>query len=155
MPKIDIAAIPRRNRTSYPEPWASKMAKRHYQALGDATGLTQFGANLVTLDPGGMSSLRHWHTGEDEFMWMVSGELVLVEEAGETVLKPGDAVGWKAGEANGHHLLNRSGSEASFLVVGTRAERDTCHYPDVDLVAHSDGERGWFTTRDGTHIKDA
>jgi uncharacterized cupin superfamily protein len=111
--------------------------------------------NLVTIEPGGMSSLRHWHSSEDEFLWVVSGELVLVENGGETVLRAGDAAGFKAGTPDGHHLKNRSGAPAQFLVVGTRAESDICSYPDVDLLAHTDGERSWFTRRDGTFIKDA
>lgn len=155
MPKIDIDAIERRNRSSYPEPWASQMAKRWSQRLGDAAGLTQFGVNLVTLQPGALSSLRHWHEREDEFVWVVSGELVLVEDGGETVLRAGDAAGFKAGAPDGHHLQNRSGETAQFLVIGTRAGTEICHYPELDLVYHAEGGRGWFTRRDGSFIKDA
>ncbi len=155
MPRIDIDAVERRNRSSYPEPWASQMAKRWYQRLGDAAGLTQFGVNLVTLEPGATSSLRHWHEREDEFLWVVAGELVLVENGGETVLRAGDAAGFRAGTPDGHHLQNRSGAPAQFLVVGTRAKNDICRYPDVDLLAHTEGERSWFTRRDGTFVKDA
>jgi uncharacterized cupin superfamily protein len=131
------------------------MAGRAYQHLGEAAGLTQFGVNLVTLQPGAVSSLRHWHSGEDEFIWIVSGELVLVQNGGETVLRAAEAAGFKAGDPDGHHLINRSGAIASFLVIGTRVELDTCSYPDVDLINHTEGERSWFTRRDGTFVKPA
>lgn len=153
MPVIDQEAAPLRTGSSYPEPYASEMGRRSARLLGDAGGLTQFGVNLVTLPPGTKSSLRHWHEAEDEFLWMVEGELVLVENDGEAVVRPGDAVAWPAGAPNGHHLINRSDAPARFLVVGTRAERETCHYSDVDLVAHFDGERSWFTRRDGAPIE--
>jgi uncharacterized cupin superfamily protein len=155
MPKIDIHAIESSNKSSYPEPYATQMAGRAYQHLGEAAGLTQFGVNLVTLQPGAVSSLRHWHSGEDEFIWIVSGELVLVQNGGETVLRAAEAAGFKAGDPDGHHLINRSGAIASFLVIGTRVELDTCSYPDVDLINHTEGERSWFTRRDGTFVKPA
>ncbi len=107
------------------------------------------------MPPGAISSLRHWHTGEDEFVWMVSGELVLVQDGGETVLRAGDAAAFKAGDPDGHHLRNRTEAVASFLVIGTRATSDTCTYPDVDLINRTDGARNWFTLRDGTFVKDA
>lgn len=155
MPKIDIDAVASITRSSYPEPYATQMAGRTYRHLGDAAGLTQFGVNLVTMQPGAVSSLRHWHSGEDEFVWIASGELVLVQNGGETVLRAGEAAGFKAGDPDGHHFHNRSGALASFLVIGTRAEVDTCTYPDVDLINHSKGARSWFTLRDGTFVKDA
>ncbi|MDX1486507.1 MAG: cupin domain-containing protein [Alphaproteobacteria bacterium] len=155
MPKIDIDAVKRETGSSYPEPYASQMGGRAFQGLGDAAGLTQFGVNLVTMPPGAISSLRHWHSAEDEFVWVVSGELVLVQDGGETVLRAGDAAGFRAGDPDGHHLLNRSRAEASFLAIGTRGGPDTCTYSDVDLIYHSDGARGWFTTREGTFVKDA
>jgi len=155
MPKIDIDEVEARTGSTYPEPYAAQMGGRAFQALGDAAGLTQFGVNLVTMPPGAISSLRHWHTGEDEFVWVVSGELALVQDGGETVLRAGDAAAFKAGDPDGHHLQNRTSATASFLVIGTRATSDTCTYPDVDLINRTDGARNWFTLRDGTFVKDA
>ena len=155
MPKIDLDAVESEIGSTYPEPYASQMGGRAFQALGDAAGLTQFGVSLVTMPPGALSSLRHWHTGEDEFVWVVSGELVLVQDGGETVLRAGDAAAFKAGDPDGHHLRNRTEAVASFLVIGTRATSDTCTYPDVDLINRTDGARNWFTLRDGTFVKDA
>jgi uncharacterized cupin superfamily protein len=153
MPKIDIDAVETEIGSTYPEPYASQMGGRAFQALGDAAGLTQFGVNMVTMPSGAISSLRHWHSGEDEFVWVTSGELVLVQNGGETVLRAGDAAGFKAGDPDGHHLQNRSGAPASFLAIGTRVERDTCTYSDVDLINHTEGPRNWFTLRDGTFVK--
>ena len=155
MPKIDLDTVESKTGSTYPEPYASQMGNRSFQALGDAAGLTQFGVNLVTMPPGAISSLRHWHTGEDEFVWVVSGELALVQDGGETVLRAGDAAAFKAGDPDGHHLRNRTSATASFLVIGTRATSDTCTYPDVDLINRTDGARNWFTLRDGTFVKDA
>ncbi|MHA1537023.1 MAG: cupin domain-containing protein [Alphaproteobacteria bacterium] len=155
MPKIDLDAIESVTGSSYPEPYASRMGGRAFQALGDAAGLTQFGVDLVTMPPGAISSLRHWHSGEDEFVWVVSGELALVQDGGETVLRAGDAAGFKAGDPDGHHLQNRSGAVASFLVAGTRTASDTCTYSDIDLINRTEGKRNWFTLRDGTFVKDA
>jgi uncharacterized cupin superfamily protein len=153
MPKIDIDAVETEIGSTYPEPYASQMGGRAFQALGDAAGLTQFGDNMVTMPSGAISLLRHWHSGEDEFVWVTSGELVLVQNGGETVLRAGDAAGFKAGDPDGHHLQNRSGAPASFLAIGTRVERDTCTYSDVDLINHTEGPRNWFTLRDGTFVK--
>ncbi|MEE8453238.1 MAG: cupin domain-containing protein [Limibaculum sp.] len=155
MPKIDLDSVEARTGSTYPEPYASQMGGRSFQALGDTAGLTQFGVNLVTMPPGALSSLRHWHSGEDEFVWVVSGELVLVQDGGETVLRAGDAAGFKAGDPDGHHLRNRSGAVASFLVIGTRGASDTCTYPDADLINRTEGARNWFTLRDGTFVKEA
>lgn len=155
MLKIDIDAVPAQTGSGYPEPYASQMGQRAFQMLGDAVGLTQFGVDLVTMQPGATSSLRHWHSGEDEFLWVVEGELVLVQDCGETVLRAGDAAGFRAGDPDGHHLRNRSGAVARYLVVGTRAVADVCTYSDVDLIYHSENGRGWYTRRDGTFFKDA
>ncbi len=154
MPKIDLDTVEPETGSTYPEPYASQMGGRAFQGLGDTAGLTQFGVNLVTMPPGAISSLRHWHSGEDEFVWVTSGELVLVQDGGETVLREGDAAGFKAGDPDGHHLQNRSGSQASFLAIGTRGGDDTCSYSDVDLINHTEGPRNWFTLRDGTFVKD-
>ncbi len=155
MPQIDIGQVESFTGSTYPEPYASQMGGRSFQALGDAAGLTQFGVNLVTMEPGATSSLRHWHSGEDEFVWVVSGELVLVQDGGETVLSAGDAAAFKASDPDGHHLQNRSGAVASFLAIGTRDGSDTCTYSDADLINRTEGERNWFTLRDGTLVKDA
>jgi uncharacterized cupin superfamily protein len=151
MPKIDIEATPLRTGSGYPPPYAALVAGRSSRRLGDAAGLTQFGANLVTLQPGAAASQRHWHENEDEFVWMVSGALVLVEDDGETPLGAGDAAAWKAGVAVGHHLVNRSDAPATFLVIGTRAAADVGHYtdPDVDMIARVENGRATFTRRDG------
>jgi uncharacterized cupin superfamily protein len=133
MPKIDIGAIPVRTGTDYPEEFRHVVAGRERQRLGDAGGLTQFGVNLTRLRPGAASALRHWHEVEDELVYVLEGELVLVEDGGETILRAGDAATFKSGAANGHHLVNRSGRDAVLLEIGTRPERDVVHYPDVDL----------------------
>lgn len=147
MPKIDIDATPLRTGSGYPPIYAAAVAGRAARRLGDAAGLTQFGANLVTLQPGAAASQRHWHEAEDEFVWMVSGELVLVEDDGETPMRPGDAAAWKAGVAVGHHLVNRSTAPATFLVIGTRSGADTAQA--VDMIARIENDRATFTRRDG------
>lgn len=150
MPVIDIDTVPRETGSTYPEPYASQMGQRCFQALGDAAGLTQFGAVLVTMQPGDLSSLRHWHTDEDEFVWVVSGQLVLVQDDGEVSLSPGDACGFARGDTNGHHLQNRSGEEAQYLAIGTRSSGDICTYSDVDLQFHARAGAGVFTRHDGS-----
>ena len=143
MPKIDIDTITPNSGSGYPEPFREAASHKSWLALGEAAGLTQFGVNLMTIEPGSISSQRHWHENEDEFLIMISGELVLVEEDRETVMQPGDTAGFKAGIENGHHMVNRSTKQAKFLVVGTVATPDTCHYPDIDLRFEADenGER--------------
>jgi uncharacterized cupin superfamily protein len=152
MPVIDKAALPVRAGSIYPEPYAAMMAGRTSLRLGDAAGLTQFGANLVTLAPGALSSLRHWHVEEDEFVWVTEGELVLVLDDGEHPMRAGDCAGFPAGRADGHHFINRGDRPASFLVIGTRAARETAHYSDVDLIYHREAGRHRFTRRDGTPV---
>ena len=120
------------------------------RALGDAAGLTQFGVNLLHLPPGAWSSQRHWHTHEDEFVWVVEGEVVLVTDAGEEVLRAGDCAGFKANVPNGHHLINRTGRDALILEVGTRSGRERAHYPDVDLLYEVDGKNIRILHKDGT-----
>jgi uncharacterized cupin superfamily protein len=149
MPRIDIASVPMQSTTAYPEPLRHVVAERYLQRLGDAAGLTQFGVNLVRLKPGAASSLRHWHENEDEFLWMLEGELVLIENEGETVLRPGDAAGFKAGVPNGHHLVNRSAQDGVFLVIGTRAAHERAHYPDNDLAMVHDEAGRRFTRKSG------
>ena len=149
MPKIDIDALPVRSGSAYPAPFHEPCMGRTRRALGDAVGLSQFGVNLQRLAPGAWTSQRHWHTTEDEFVWVVEGEVVLVTDEGEEVLRPGDCAGFKAGVANGHHIQNRSAVEAVLLEIGTRdPETDGCDYPDIDMVARPQEEI--YRHRDGT-----
>lgn len=137
--------------TTYPGPFRKDVASRTKRVLGDFFGLTNFGVNLVDLEPGCWSSQRHWHTREDEFVYVISGEVTLITDEGETLLTPGMVAGFRAGESNGHHLVNQSDSVASFLEVGDRIPEDECYYPDIDMQLVSDGKGGRiFTRRDGT-----
>ena len=148
MPKIDPSQAPTGHGTGYPDPYAGPCLPRQRWRLGDAAGLTDFGVNLLRLPAGAWSSQRHWHAAEDEFICVLSGEVVLLEDETETVLKPGDFAGFKAGVANGHHLVNRSGADAMILEIGSRRpDRDAVDYPEIDLTARS-GEG--FLHRDGT-----
>ena len=156
MPIIDTRMLAPRTGSIYPEPYASEMAGRSSLRLGEAGGLTQFGANLVILAPGAKSSLRHWHQAEDEFVMVTIGECTLVQDEGETVMHPGDCATFKAGDPNGHQFINRSTAEARFLVVGTKSKREVATYSDVDLVRSVDYENKGppvFTYRDGTPWK--
>jgi uncharacterized cupin superfamily protein len=150
MPVIDQSSCPVKTGSIYPEPYASEMAGRSSLRLGEAGGLTQFGANLVILQPGAKSSLRHWHRHEDEFVMVTQGELVLVQDEGEYPMRPGDCAAFPAGSTNGHHFLNRTDREARFLVVGTKAPREVATYSDVDLVLEVEGGQARFTYKDGT-----
>ncbi|NWH08815.1 MAG: cupin domain-containing protein [Alphaproteobacteria bacterium] len=152
MPKIDIPSAPTGEGSRYPEPYAAPCKKRRWVKLGDAAGLTQFGVNLVTLAPGVWSSQRHWHEKEDEFVYLLAGELVLVTDEGETVMRPGDCAGFKAGVRNGHCLQNRSDAPAQFLVVGGRDETDWGEYPDIDLrfLPGRYAGMGGYSRKDGT-----
>ena len=138
MPKIDIASLPVRTTSNYPQEFRTAVEGRSRIRLGDAVGLTQFGVNICRLEPGAASSLRHWHEHQDELVYMLEGEAVLVEDAGETVLKAGDAAGWKANSRNGHHLVNRSHRDAVFIEIGTRTDVERVEYPDVDLIFEKD-----------------
>jgi uncharacterized cupin superfamily protein len=138
MPKIDIAKATVRTKGVYPQPWRGITAGREKAALGDVAGLTQFGVNLTRLKPGAASALRHWHENGDEFVYILAGELVLVEDGGETIMRPGDCAGFKANVANGHHLVNRTQRDALYLEIGTRAPSERAHYPDVDLKFERD-----------------
>jgi uncharacterized cupin superfamily protein len=150
MPKLDLATVPVKTGSIYPEPYAGMMAGRSSLRLGEAGGLTQFGANLVILQPGALSSLRHWHLFEDEFVMVTEGECVLVQDAGETVMRPGDCAAFKAGDPDGHHFINRSDREARFLVVGTKAPQEVATYSDVDLRVEIAGSTARFTYKDGS-----
>lgn len=149
MPKIDIDNAPTGHGTGYPEAFAGPCKPRRRWRLGDAVGLDQFGVNLLRLPAGAWSSQRHWHSAEDEFVWVVEGEVVLVEEDGETVLVAGDCAGFKAGVANGHRIENRSDREAVLLEVGSRRPtEDACDYPDIDMILPIGADR--YFHRDGT-----
>ena len=148
MPKIDIASLGERKGSNYPPPFDAPCATRVRKALGDAAGLTDFGVNLLRLPPGAWSSQRHWHRNEDEFVFVVSGEVTLITNAGETVLKAGDCAGFRKGVDDGHQLINRTGSEAICLEVGTRTQGDLCTYSDIDMKI--DDAVGRYAHKDGT-----
>lgn len=133
MGKINPDTAPKGQGTRYPPPHDAPCKNRKWVRLGDAGGLTQFGVNLVTLEPGVWSSQRHWHEKEDEFVYVLDGELVLVTDAGEEMLRGGDCAAFKAGVRDGHCLQNRSSQPARFLVVGSRDEADWGEYPDIDM----------------------
>lgn len=147
--KIDPAALPVNLGTLYPPPYDEPCVSRERRRLGDAAGLTQFGVNLLRLPAGAWSSQRHWHTHEDEFVYVLAGEVTLVTDDGEEVLKAGEAAGFKAGETNGHCLQNRSGADAVVLEVGSRIKGDGAYYSDVDLVAPPEGKPAMYTHRNG------
>ena len=148
MSRLDLSSIPVQTGTGYPDPFAEAVNGRSKQALGDAGGLTQFGVNLVELKPGAASSQRHWHSHEDEFVMVVSGELTLVTDEGETLMRAGDCAAFPAGRPNGHHLINRGWGNALFLCVGSRITEDRALYPDIDLV--HDSKTDSYSHRDGT-----
>jgi uncharacterized cupin superfamily protein len=149
MPRIDIANLPVDIRTGYPPPLDEVVQGRIRKRLGNAVGLDQFGVNLTTLKPGAASALRHWHEKEDELIYVLEGEVVLIEDGGETVLKPGDAAGFKANTPNGHHLVNKSQRDAVFLEIGTRSKYEKASYPDVDLLAIRDDAGMRYTHKNG------
>jgi uncharacterized cupin superfamily protein len=141
MPKIDLATLETRvGSPNYPAPFKPVCAGRHKTALGNEVGLTQFGVNLTRLEPGAASALRHWHEQEDEFVYVLEGEITLIENGGETVLKAGDCAGFKANVANGHCLVNKSTRDVLYLEIGTRAPSERAHYPDDDLKFERDGK---------------
>jgi uncharacterized cupin superfamily protein len=148
MPKIQIASVPVRQGSGYPPPFDRPCATRTRRRLGDAGGLSDFGVNLMTLPPGGWSSQRHWHSHEDEFVMVLEGELILVEDEGETLLRAGDCAAFPKGTGNGHHMINRSAMTARYLEVGSRQPQDLTTCSDVDMMsANSDGR---FVHKDGS-----
>jgi uncharacterized cupin superfamily protein len=149
MPKIDISKAEVRKTNAYPAQFKQPCEGREKTILGDLAGLTQFGVNRTKLPPGVASSLRHWHEQEDEFIYVLEGELTLVEDGGEKLLKAGDAAGWKAGVADGHMLVNKSTRDAVYLEIGTRVPRERAHYPDYDLLYTRDENGIRVTHRDG------
>lgn len=147
---IDKDKVPVKTGSIYPAPYGAMMAGRSSLRLGDAGGLTQFGVNLVTLQPGALSSLRHWHMAEDEFVMVTAGECMLVQDAGETLMRVGDCAAFPANVPDGHHFINRSAAPASFLVVGSKSTREVATYSDVDLVVTIDAGKAVFTHKDGS-----
>jgi uncharacterized cupin superfamily protein len=146
MPKISLDAIPQTNATGYPPPFDAEVQGRWYRRLAPASGLTDFGASHVVLKPGAWSSQRHWHDGEDEMVIMLSGEAVLIEDDGETVMKAGDVAAWPKGSTNGHHLVNRSDADCVFVAIGG-GERTGGGYSDIDMLFTADGR---YIRKDGT-----
>ena len=144
--RIDAAALTSIVGTLYPPPFDEPCRARERTRLGDAAGLTQFGVNLLRLRPGAWSSQRHWHTGEDEFVYVLAGEVTLVTDAGPEVLRAGDAAGFKAGDPDGHCLQNRSGEDTVVLEIGTRVAGNMAYYNDIDMIAQGGG----YAHRDGT-----
>ena len=148
--RIDVTAVPVISGTLYPTPYDEPCRARHRQRLADAAGLTQYGVNLVRLEPGAWSSQRHWHTAQDEFIYVVSGELTLVTNTGAETLHAGDCAGFKAGDEDGHHLQNRSDADATFIEMGTRPPGDGAFYSDIDMKVSAEEPPGTYRHRDGT-----
>jgi len=148
MPKVDLFQIEQTNRCGYPAPYANGLAGRFFRRIGEATGLKDIGVSHCVLKPGAWSSQRHWHEGIDEFVVMLEGEAVLVEEDRETILRAGDCAVFPKDVPNGHHLVNRSESDCSFLAFDGRRGEGDCHYPDADL--HWDMKAGRYTHKDGS-----
>ena len=151
--RIDPKDLPVSIGTFYPPPYDQPCRARERRRLGDAAGLTQFGVNLLRLAPGVWSSQRHWHTEQDEFVYVISGEVVLVTDEGEEILKAGDCAGFKAGDKDGHHLQNRSNTDALLLEIGTRTPNDSGEYSDIDMAFKMDGP-AMYTRKDGTPYTD-
>ncbi len=148
MPKVDMDSVPVRTGAGYPPPFHEPCAARTRRRLGEAGGLRDFGVNLMTLPPGGWSSQRHWHSHEDEFVYVLEGELALVEDGGETVLRAGDCATFPKGTGDGHHLVNKSAAVAVYLEVGSRSPLDLITCSDIDMKsANTDGK---FVHKDGT-----
>jgi uncharacterized cupin superfamily protein len=148
MPKIGVKSVPERRGSSYPAPFDRIAKDRVRQHLGDAGGITQFGVNLLQLPPGAASSQRHWHSGEDEFVYVISGEVTLVTDKGEALLCAGDCAAFPKDVADGHQLINKSAAPAVCLEVGTRTGEDVCIYSDIDMMI--DSKVGRYARKDGT-----
>lgn len=142
MPKLDLDKIPQTNATGYPPEYAGAVKDRWYRRLAPASGITDFGVSHVTLKPGAWSGQRHWHEGEDEFLVMLSGAAVLIDDNGRTLLGPGDCVAYPKNDGNGHHVVNESVADCVYVAIGRPLVTD-CHYPDIDmhLFADSGGQR--------------
>ncbi|EDZ46639.1 cupin domain-containing protein [Leisingera daeponensis] len=152
MPKLDLSQLPWRTGSGYPGKLAEACKGRSVQPLGDPGGLSQFGVNIVRLEPGAMSSLRHYHMEQDEFVMVTEGSCTLIDDQGAHEMQPGDCAAFPAGEANGHHLVNRSDKPAAFLVVGTRTSTETGFYSDMDMMVKFAGREFTFTRKDGSPL---
>jgi len=150
MAKIDLSKLTRRTGSIYPAPLDREVAGRSSLRLGEAGGLTQFGVNLVYLEPGAKSSIRHWHQHEDEFVMVTQGTLMLAMDDGETEMHPGDCAAFPAGVPDGHCLIKRSDAVAAFLVAGTKAPREVATYSDIDLKVEVENGKARFTYKDGS-----
>ena len=153
MPKIDLSKVPVKTGSTYPGKLAALVGARTQQRVGEASGLTQFGANIVTLPPNALSSLRHWHEQQDEFLVVLSGVLTLVDDHGETALVAGDCASFPAGDANGHNIINKSKQDGSFLVVGTHTSSETAWYSELDMKVEMQNGKGVFTRKDGSPLE--
>lgn len=149
-PALDPSTVAPNVTSGYPEPYRSRVLPRHKRALGDALGLTKIGVNLTRLAPGKESSMRHWHTHEDELIYVLEGEVVLVTDSGEQALVAGTCAGFRAGSQDGHQFVNRSDRPAVYLEISNRDDADSASYPDVDLVWNSPAHPGRYSRRDGT-----
>jgi uncharacterized cupin superfamily protein len=147
MPKLDLQQIEQTNRTTYPMPFAADMGRRRFRRLATVAGIADFGVSHVVLEPGGISSQRHWHAEADEMVVILEGEAVLIEDEGETLLTAGDVAAFPKGVPNGHHLVNRSDQECVFIAIGNNG--GDCHYSDVDLHWNSAGH---YSRKDGTPV---
>ncbi len=152
--RIDVAALTAVVGTTYPPPFDIQAARASAPDSATPAGLSQYGVNLLRLPPGAWSSQRHWHTAGDEFVYVLSGEVTLVTDSGEEILRAGDCAGFPAGDTNGHCLQNRSDSDARVLEVGTRIAGDIGYYSDIDMVAPAGGKPAVYTHRDGTPYED-
>ena len=147
-PALDPMTVEARTGSSYPEQFAGPCLAREKRRLGDALGLTKFGVNLVTLQPGAWSAQRHWHTHEDEFVYVLDGEITLITDAGEQTLTPGMTAGFPAGVEDGHHLVNKTKGPVTYLEIGDRDSDDGAGYPDIDLAMRKvDGAFGFFNKK--------
>jgi uncharacterized cupin superfamily protein len=149
-PALDPQSVAPLNRSGYPEPYRQRVLPREKRALGDALGLEKIGINLTTLAPGRESSMRHWHTHEEEFVYVIAGEVVLRTDGGEQLLRAGQCCGFRLGTRDGHQLVNRSGQPATYLEISNRDDADSAEYPDVDLVWNPPDHPGVYTRKDGT-----
>jgi len=147
---LDPATLQPNRSSGYPEPYRSRVLPREKRALGDAFGLTKIGVNLTTLMPGKESSMRHWHTHEDELVYVLEGEVVLVTDSGEQPVRPGMCAGFAAGARAGHHFVNRSDRPAVYLEISNRDDADSASYSEADLLWSPPGHPGRYTRRDGT-----
>lgn len=149
-PAVVATALPEQRGSDYPSPFDQPCSNRSKWVLGNAFGLNDFGVNLVTLNPGAWSAQRHWHSHEDELVYVLSGSPTLVTDAGETALAPGMTAGFPAGAQDGHHLVNRTDQPVTYLEIGSRKLDDDCHYPDADLQILKGARGGWYSHLDGT-----